>query len=222
MEGPTCVFSFLCQWPLKMRFISIVSIILTSVGLIYCDNADVATVIFSDAESNLNDYMSFVQNNPTFSFPTELISYFTAITTYTDDSYTTILSNFPGSQIASLAKELPWYSSRLETRLAEALTAGVTVVSAQVSESHSTTSTSSSPVNNSVSNDAISVLSAGLSSFSASTAGYSSSITRSSSSSSSSSASSSSTESASNNGAKELGVSTIVVLVGPIVSLFIL
>lgn len=149
---------------LTSSFITLVSIT-NLFGFINCvaNNADVATVLFSDVKSHLNDYMSYVQNNPTFSFPTELINYFTAITTYTDDSYTTLLSDFPASQIATLASELPWYSSRLETKLESAFTADG-LVSASGSQS-----TSSPAVSSGASTAASSILSSALSSFNSQT-----------------------------------------------------
>lgn len=109
-------------------------------SLVEANQADVATVLFSDVESNLNDYISYARNNPSFSFPTVLISYFKEITTFTDDSYTSLLSDFPVAQITSIAEELPWYSSRLESKLDYAVTAHQ---SSSISSYSSTTSGSS-------------------------------------------------------------------------------
>lgn len=130
------------------------------------NNADIATVLFTDVKSNLNEYISLVQNNPSFSFPTALIGYFTEITTYTDDSYTSLLTDFPASQVLEVATKLPWYSSRLESKLSVAATAHLDDVSSSAeapvtsaaSSDHSKASSAASSVEKSLSSVLTSVI----------------------------------------------------------------
>lgn len=115
-------------------FIALLSVISTALA----NNIDVATVLLADVESNIEDYISLVGGS--IVFPTELIAYYTEIATYTDDSYTTLLSDFPADQISTIITQLPWYSSRLESKLAVAYTAG---------ESSSVVASLSSPITSS-------------------------------------------------------------------------
>lgn len=114
--------------------IALLSVIATALA----NNVDVATVLLADVQSNLDEYISLVGG--TIPIPTELIAYYTEIATYTDDSYTTLLSDFPADQISTIVTQLPWYSSRLESKLAVAYTEG---------ESSSAAASSSSPISSS-------------------------------------------------------------------------
>lgn len=109
-------------------------------GLVAANQVDVATVLLSDVKDNLNEYIALVGG--TIPIPTVLVDLYTQVATYTDDSYTTLLTDFPVAEVESIVTELPWYSSRLESKLSVAATEGLdaTVVSSSAEPTEPTTS----------------------------------------------------------------------------------
>jgi len=107
--------------------------------VVLANNVDVATVLLNDIGEHINDYMSLVGG--TIPIPTDLVKYYTEVATYTDDSYTSILSDFPTQQVESIVTQLPWYSSRLESKLSVAFTEN----NAKITTSSPTESSSVTP-----------------------------------------------------------------------------
>lgn len=76
-------------------------------------------VLLEDIKSYRSEYQSFLAElagTSSKNFPTKLIQLYTAMTTYTDDSYTTMFSEVDQAEMTTmegLMQELPWYSSRL-------------------------------------------------------------------------------------------------------------
>jgi len=84
--------------------------------------ADVS-VLFEDIDSNTMEYISYLLTHPSVNFPTNLISLYTKMMTYTDDSFSTLFKTMAESeysQISSLETALPWYSTRLYSEIKSA------------------------------------------------------------------------------------------------------
>ncbi|CAI8510036.1 Temperature shock-inducible protein 1 [Pichia kudriavzevii] len=82
------------------------SVILSIATLLATTKAeDSEKVLEHDLKHHKSEYVSYVEAH------TELESAFSRIDTYTDDSFTTILD------LSSFVVNLPWYSSRLESKL---------------------------------------------------------------------------------------------------------
>ncbi|CCH63173.1 hypothetical protein TBLA_0J01790 [Henningerozyma blattae CBS 6284] len=93
------------------------------------DKAEVIefNAILTDVVNNLNDYMSIAENQEGFVLPDGVLDVYTQMTTYTDDSYTTLFSILDFSEIDSVMAGLPWYSTRLAPAIASAYSsAGIT------------------------------------------------------------------------------------------------
>ncbi|ODV86075.1 hypothetical protein CANARDRAFT_150147 [[Candida] arabinofermentans NRRL YB-2248] len=92
--------------------------------------------LFQDIGENQSEYYSYiVENASSFVFPTDLIAIYTQITTYTDDSYTSLFDDIKPTELSaieSLMTELPWYSTRLGPAIASA---EVAAAAATVTES---------------------------------------------------------------------------------------
>ncbi|QPG74954.1 hypothetical protein FOA43_002293 [Brettanomyces nanus] len=99
--------------------------------------------LFLDIKSYQEEYVSYLAEASAIDFPTVLIGIYTAMTTYTDDAYTSLFSTVAQSQfyeVASLAENLPWYTSRLEA----SMSAGIEETAAVVSSQAATTAVASS------------------------------------------------------------------------------
>ncbi len=118
--------------------------LLSVIAAALANNVDVATVLMNDVQNNMDEYIGLVGG--TIPIPPELIDYYAKIATYTDDSYTSILTDFPVDKIKPLVTQLPWYSSRLESKLEVAYTQehGEAASSATPSTSQSSAAPSSS------------------------------------------------------------------------------
>ncbi|KAK5962298.1 Tir3p PWA37_000339 [Arxiozyma heterogenica] len=177
-----------------------------------------------DVNAHLTEYISLAENNPSFTIPEGVLECYTHITTYTDDSYTTLFTMINFAQVTTAMELLPWYSSRIVplmssyfkahsiTETADLGASGASGSSATASASSSsesvatTTSSASASSSSKSSKSSASSSSASKSSTSksSSSATASSSSKDSSSSKSSSSASATSTKSKSANGANLL------------------
>lgn len=85
---------------------------------IVAQEAAALTGLYGDISGHISEYLSYVQDGN--SLPNGLLNLYQEVQTYTDDSYTTLLSSVDFGQISSFVTGLPWYSSRLETIFAEA------------------------------------------------------------------------------------------------------
>lgn len=76
----------------------------------------VLEAIFEDINSYRDQYIDYLASAIEVNFPTGLIDIYTAMTTYTDNGFTSLFSTISMSEfseIQSLAEGLPWYSTRL-------------------------------------------------------------------------------------------------------------
>lgn len=99
--------------------------------------------ILSDVNGHLNDYISLAMNNPSFTIPSGVLDVYTQMTTYTDDSYTTLFSELDMTAINSALSQLPWYSSRLQPEIQSAFEANSitdTSMAAKTTDSSSSSS----------------------------------------------------------------------------------
>ncbi|AOA64976.1 Cell wall mannoprotein with putative lipase activity [Komagataella phaffii CBS 7435] len=104
-----------------MRFSNVVLTAIAAAG-VQADEA-LYTVFYNDVTENAQEYLSYIQANTAAGF-TDLLSLYTELATYTDDSYTSIFTeeDFPASELSSFVVNLPWYSSRIEPQVAAAET----------------------------------------------------------------------------------------------------
>ena len=67
-----------------------------------------------DVKAHLTQYISLAENNPNFTIPDGVLECYTQLTTYTNDSYTTLFTMINFAQVTTAMEMLPWYSSRIE------------------------------------------------------------------------------------------------------------
>ncbi|KAK6198571.1 Seripauperin and TIP1 family-domain-containing protein [Scheffersomyces amazonensis] len=132
-----------------MQFISLIivsiSFILQFSSAADLDSSELAflTRFVGDAKSHLPDYIGYLQT-ATVSVPTGLTALAIQVQTYTNDAYTTLLSEagINVSQLESFATGLPWYSSRLAGNGNNVATTSATTTSNTSSTVSSTSSSS--------------------------------------------------------------------------------
>ncbi|CCH42070.1 Cell wall protein [Wickerhamomyces ciferrii] len=100
------------------------------------NNVEYATILLNDVQNNMNDY-GYLFKAESINLPTELFNYYKEIITYTDDSFTSVLTDFPVNKVQSVVTEFPWYSSRLESRLKAAITHDSDLTTSQIITSFS-------------------------------------------------------------------------------------
>ena len=108
-------------------------------------NADLL-VIISDIEAHAADYIGLETSNSGFEIPSQVLSLYAAIATYTDQSFTTLFSELDVSALTATITNLPWYS----TRLLPSLERANAQFSSNSSESASASATASSNATESV------------------------------------------------------------------------
>ncbi|CCK71161.1 Tir3p KNAG_0G01030 [Huiozyma naganishii CBS 8797] len=69
--------------------------------------------ILVDVKANLMQYISLAENNPDFTLPDGVLDVYTQLTTYTDESYTSLFTAIDFDQVTTVMHQVPWYSSRL-------------------------------------------------------------------------------------------------------------
>ncbi|KAF6009476.1 hypothetical protein HII13_003555 [Brettanomyces bruxellensis] len=119
---------------MKASILSIAALASVAMAELDAEQVESLTVLFSDIENNINQYLSYLSSNSDVTFPTNLIGIFKSIATYTDDSYTTILAALPDSeyeQIQSLETALPWYTSRIEPKITVAASSSAAASSSE-------------------------------------------------------------------------------------------
>lgn len=89
------------------------------------DRAEVAEMqaLLDDVSSHLTEYMSFAMNNPSFTLPSGVLQVYEQMTTYTNDGYTSLFTEINFSEVSTVLRELPWYSSRIEPLITSVLAA---------------------------------------------------------------------------------------------------
>lgn len=102
-----------------------------------------------DVNAHLTEYISLAENNPSFTIPEGVLECYTQITTYTDDSYTTLFTMINFAQVTTAMELLPWYSSRIIPLMssyfrAHSITETADLGASGASGSSATTSASSS------------------------------------------------------------------------------
>ncbi|VUG20280.1 TIP1 [Brettanomyces bruxellensis] len=124
-------------------------------------NADVGALeaLFQDINSYRDQYIDYLASASAVSFPTGLIDIYTAMTTYTDDGYTSLFKTIPlseFSEIHALATALPWYSTRLlpaaeadASKIGGDSSAATTAASSKATSSAAASSAASSVAQNS-------------------------------------------------------------------------
>lgn len=83
-------------------------------SLATAQEAAIVTGLLGDISGHLNQYLSYIQAGSQ-TLPSGVLELYQEVQTYTDDSYTTLLSQLDFSAVSTFATALPWYSSRLET-----------------------------------------------------------------------------------------------------------
>ena len=132
---------------MKASILSIAALASVAMAELDAEQVESLTVLFSDIENNINQYLSYLSSNSDVTFPTNLIGIFKSIATYTDDSYTTILAALPDSeyeQIQSLETALPWYTSRIEPKITVAASSSAAASSSEAATSEAATTAASS------------------------------------------------------------------------------
>lgn len=119
------------------------SVILSIASLMAAVSAEnVLVALNSDIGANVNQYLSYVQQN-TAADVAPLLALYQQAQTYTDDSYTTLVDASQLASISAFAEQLPWYSSRILPELA--VSASATATSGETSATEtSATETSAS------------------------------------------------------------------------------
>ena len=89
------------------------------------DAAEVAEMqaLLNDVSSHLTEYMSFAMNNPSFTLPSGVLQVYEQMTTYTNDGYTSLFTEINFSEVSTVLRELPWYSSRIEPLITSVMAA---------------------------------------------------------------------------------------------------
>lgn len=196
-------------------------LLILAAAFVKADEDAVLSVILQDIESYQSDYLSYIQEG--HAVPSGVLQVYQQITTYTDDSYTTLYSQIDESAVATFITGVPWYSSRLASKIAAAETEGdSSIISSSESGSASAESTSASASASASASESTSESASASASTSASASASVSSSKASEASSSSKASSSASASSASStssaNGAANVEKS-LAYLVGPIVAL---
>lgn len=131
-----------------MQFSTLTTLALLFAPLVRADaNAQVVEfqAILSDVNSHLTDYISLAVNNPSFTLPDGVLDVYTQMTTYTDDSFTTLFTELDFNSINAVMTALPWYSNRLEPCIQSAFKANSitdTAIGAVVTDSASSSQSS--------------------------------------------------------------------------------
>lgn len=80
---------------------------------------NIIVALNSDVAGNVNDYLQYVQQNTEVN-AAPLLSLYQQAQTYTDDSYTTLITGEELSSLSAFVTQLPWYSSRIEPNVDDA------------------------------------------------------------------------------------------------------
>ena len=153
--------------------------------------------ILDDVQHNLNDYIKYAEDTPDFVLPSGVLNVYTHMTTYTDDSYTSLFTEMDFTSINMMMSSLPWYTTRMIPIIASyyakngiATNAEGNPINSGVSSGSSTSASASSSSSSSASSSASSSHSSSISSKASSSSTIKSSTISSKSSSSSSNKSS--------------------------------
>lgn len=155
---------------MKASILSIAALASVAMAELDAEQVESLTVLFSDIENNINEYLSYLSSNSDVTFPTNLIGIFKSIATYTDDSYTTILAALPDSeyeQIQALETALPWYASRIEPKITVAASSSAAASSSEAATTAAASSSEAASSTLAVSEASSSAASIALSTFSA-------------------------------------------------------
>ncbi|KAL3231359.1 Cell wall protein TIR3 [Nakaseomyces bracarensis] len=138
----------------------------TNVAAVNSDEIQEFNVILSDVMGHLTDYISYAENDPNFTLPDHVLDLYMAMTTATDDSYTTMYNEINFAQVTTAMTRLPWYSSRILPKISPYLEAqqNQAVVESDVSEAASSASSSAASEANSAASSVSSASSASVSS----------------------------------------------------------
>ncbi|QLQ81627.1 hypothetical protein HG537_0F03880 [Torulaspora globosa] len=145
-----------------MHFSMLTALALIVAPLVSADsNADAVEfqAILSDVNNHLSDYISLAVNNPSFTVPSGVLDVYTQMTTYTDDTYTTLFSELDFNSINAVMTALPWYSSRLEPEIQSAFKANSvtdTSIGPKVTDSTSSSPSSSDSISSTTSSNVVS------------------------------------------------------------------
>ncbi|CCD26304.1 SRP1/TIP1 family protein NDAI_0H01300 [Naumovozyma dairenensis CBS 421] len=170
--------------------------------------------ILVDVQAHLQEYMSLAMNNADFTIPSGVLEVYEQLTTYTDETYTTLFSAINFAQVTTVMEQVPWYSSRLipiissymeahsitETDGASSVVATSAAASSIVSSSAAASSSSGAVSSSSSAADSSSLSASSASSSSAASSSSSAASSSSSAASSSSSSSASASSTAASNG----------------------
>ncbi|GME74596.1 unnamed protein product [Ambrosiozyma monospora] len=132
-----------------MKFNTALTLLLTSAttqAALSSEEAGALNILFQDINENRDEYQSYIVANTEVAFPTTLVQIYTAMTTYTDDSYTTLFADLPDDQVTSieqLVTALPWYSTRLLPEIVSEFAGASAAASGSASGSVAATATDS-------------------------------------------------------------------------------
>ncbi len=102
---------------MKLSIITLASLA-TLATAIDQDEVAAVTALYGDINGHLSDYLNYIQQGN--ALPDGLLNLYQEAQTYTDDSYTTLLSTVDFNAVEGFVTGLPWYSSRLAGAFASA------------------------------------------------------------------------------------------------------
>ncbi|CCH57914.1 hypothetical protein TBLA_0A01140 [Henningerozyma blattae CBS 6284] len=130
-----------------MSFAKFVTLLIAAATSAYAispeDQVSEMQIILSDVNDNLQDYVGLVGS---MDIPQALFDLYAIKATATDDSYTKLMAQLDMNQISAMLTVLPWYSSRLEAKVAQFGEAAATTTSSKVETISSKVGTISSKV----------------------------------------------------------------------------
>ncbi|ODQ60944.1 hypothetical protein WICANDRAFT_19726, partial [Wickerhamomyces anomalus NRRL Y-366-8] len=111
------------------------------------DEVAAVTALYGDINGHLSDYLNYIQQGN--ALPDGLLNLYQEAQTYTDDSYTTLLSTVDFNAVEGFVTGLPWYSSRLAGAFASATGEGAATTSSAPETSKAASSSAAAPTTSS-------------------------------------------------------------------------
>ncbi len=131
---------------MKLSIITLASLA-TLATAIDQDEVAAVTALYGDINGHLSDYLNYIQQGN--ALPDGLLNLYQEAQTYTDDSYTTLLSTVDFNAVEGFVTGLPWYSSRLAGAFASATGEGAATTSSAPETSKAASSSAAAPTTSS-------------------------------------------------------------------------
>ncbi|CCH57911.1 hypothetical protein TBLA_0A01110 [Henningerozyma blattae CBS 6284] len=124
------------------KFVAALTVAASAYALSAEDQVSEMQIIMADVNANLADYVGLVAD---MDIPDALFNLYTEMATATDDSYTKDMAALDMNQISAMLTVLPWYSSRLEGKVAQFGEAAATTKAEETTTSKVETTSSKAP-----------------------------------------------------------------------------